>query len=93
MTMEHSNLTPFVVKYDTYSKELSFYTKKNIRKLSDLKDFFYDRNAVVAILKKGDNPEIYSYYDIQRPKNLGEFNLGGTRINPGMMKIKLKINV
>lgn len=83
--MKDSNLSPFVVKFNKTLKELSFYTKKSVRKLSDLKEYFYDENTVKKILEKGNDPEIYSFCDIERPKVVGELNLGWTQINPGLI--------
>lgn len=76
-------LKPYGLYLNFESGELSFYNKKVEIKLSDLKEFFSNREAVESKLIKGENPSIYSYYDCVQPPVRGEMSFGVTRILPG----------
>ena len=54
------------------------YEKKSARKLSDMKGFFKDKNAVKKVLSKKD-PILYNVFI----KEFSPINLGLTVINPG----------
>lgn len=58
------------------------YSVKVERRLSDLRECFYDRRAVEDILSKGEDPLIYVVYEIGRERE-GELNVGCTIIYPG----------
>ena len=76
-------LKPYSLCLNFESGELSFYNKKVEIKLSDLKNFFSNREAVESKLTKGEDPLIYSYYDCVQPPVRGEMSFGVTRILPG----------
>lgn len=52
-------------------------SKKVIRRLSDMKDFFYDKECVKKLLKK--NPVIYEVYVVEKPG----LSFATTIIKPG----------
>lgn len=58
------------------------YKSKVERYLSDMRDYFIDRQAVEEILSSGRNPLIYVVYEISRELR-GELNVGCTVIYPG----------
>jgi glucose-6-phosphate isomerase len=60
----------------------SFKDKRQI-KLSDLRDFFYDREAVDEILSKGKNPVVYEVFEHSQPEVDGQLNFGVTVLYPG----------
>jgi len=70
-----------VLKFETGMLE-SF--KKRVKvKLSDLREFFCDREAADQILSCAKNPVIYEYYENAQPEVEGQLNFGITMINPG----------
>ena len=76
-------LKPYGLCLNFESGELSFYNKKVEIKLSDLKEFFSNREAVESKLIKGEDPLIYLYYDCVQPPVRGEMSFGVTRVLPG----------
>jgi len=74
---------PYSLNLNFKSGKLSFYNKKVEIRLSDLKPFFYNTEAVKDKLTKNENPLIYSYYDCVQPSVRGELSFGVTRILPG----------
>lgn len=58
------------------------YRSKVERYLSDMREYFVDKQAVDEILSSGRNPLIYAVYEIAR-EGLGELNVGYTVIYPG----------
>lgn len=63
--------------------------KKRVEvKLSDLKGFFYDHEAVVKTLSGGRDLLIYEYYENPQPEIEGNLNFGVTIINPGKVGIE-----
>lgn len=60
----------------------SFKDKRQI-KLSDLKDFFYNREAVNEILTKGKDPVVYEVFENPQPEVDGQINFGVTILYPG----------
>lgn len=59
----------------------SFKDKRQV-KLSDLRDFFYNREAVDKILKSGD-PVVYEVFEHSHPEVDGQINFGVTVLYPG----------
>lgn len=59
------------------------YKKKVEIRLSDLSNFFEDRNAVDVILSSGKDPLVYEYFEFSQPEMEGHLNFGVTVINPG----------
>ncbi|MDW8022894.1 MAG: glucose-6-phosphate isomerase [Nitrososphaerota archaeon] len=59
----------------------SFKDKRQV-KLSDLRDFFCDREAVDKILKTGD-PVVYEVFEYSQPEVDGQINFGVTVLYPG----------
>jgi len=74
---------PYSLNLNFKSGKLSFYNKKVEIRLSDLKPFFYNTEAVKDKLTKNENPLIYSYYDCVQPSVSGELSFGITIILPG----------
>ena len=60
----------------------SFKDKREI-KLSDLRDFFSDREAVDEVLSKGDDPLVYEVFEHSQPEVEGQINFGVTILYPG----------
>lgn len=73
-----------------YSTILNFKTGK-IReckdkrqvKLSDLKDFFHNREVVDLIISKGKDPVVYEVFEQTQPESDGQINFGVTFLYPG----------
>lgn len=59
-----------------------FKEKKQV-KLSDLRDFFYDREAVDRILSKGEDRVVYEVFEQAQPELDGQINFGVTFLYPG----------
>ncbi|MEM1588929.1 MAG: glucose-6-phosphate isomerase [Candidatus Bathyarchaeia archaeon] len=59
----------------------SFKDKRQV-KLSDLRDFFYDREAIDKILNKED-PVVYEVFEYPQPEVDGQINFGVTVLYPG----------
>lgn len=57
--------------------------KPLVRKLSDLKVFFFETSVVENMLASGLNPIIYEVYECLQPENEGELNFGTTILYPG----------
>jgi len=79
-----------------YSTILNFKTgaiksfKKEAQvKLSVLREFFNDREAVDQILSSGVNPIIYEYFEHSQPEVEGQINFGVTTLIP----VKLERNI
>lgn len=53
-----------------------------VRKLSNMKNFYYDQDAVKRILET-DDPIIYEVYAVEHSKNEGDLSFATTIINPG----------
>ena len=58
------------------------YTAKTIRKLSDMKKFYYDQESVNKILAKED-PVIYEVYAVEISKEEGNLSFATTVLYPG----------
>ncbi|MCD6469571.1 glucose-6-phosphate isomerase [Candidatus Bathyarchaeota archaeon] len=58
------------------------YKTKVERHLSDMKEYFLDKRLVEEMLSKGEDPLIYTVYEMPREKE-GEFNVSCTIIYPG----------
>ncbi|MHA1610163.1 MAG: glucose-6-phosphate isomerase family protein [Candidatus Njordarchaeales archaeon] len=61
---------------------LEGYTKKIVRRLSDMREFFYDRTAVERILSH-DDPIIYEVYVYERSIAEGHLSCSITILYPG----------
>jgi glucose-6-phosphate isomerase len=73
---------PFYLLIDLVNGSISKYTKKIEVRLSDMKPYFYDINALNEKIEKEGNYVIYEYYEnsLDRIKGL---NFGITIIHPG----------
>lgn len=58
------------------------YKNKVERRLSDMKEYFLDKHLVEEMLLRGENPLIYTVYEVPR-EGEGEFNISWTIIYPG----------
>jgi glucose-6-phosphate isomerase len=76
-------IEPYSTILDLKNSMLKSFNKKVEVRLSDLKDFFSDQEAVNKILSKSKNPIIYEYYENSQPEVEGHLNFGITIINPG----------
>ncbi len=76
-------IEPYSTILDLKNTVLKSFNKKAEVRLSDLKDFFSDQEAVNKILSKSKNPIIYEYYENSQPEVEGHLNFGITIINPG----------
>jgi glucose-6-phosphate isomerase len=76
-------IEPYSTILDLKNTMLKSFNKKAEVRLSDLKDFFSDQEAVNKILSKSKNPIIYEYYENSQPEVEGHLNFGVTIINPG----------
>jgi glucose-6-phosphate isomerase len=74
---------PYAVLLDLVTASLSYFNKKSIVRLSDLRDFFFDKAAVDRTLLGGQNPIVYEVYDNSQPQSEGHLNFGVTVISPG----------
>ncbi|MGQ9515198.1 MAG: glucose-6-phosphate isomerase family protein [Thermoproteota archaeon] len=79
----HDFIKPYSVALDLRTGILKSYKKKVVVKLDDLREFFYDKDAVERTLCRASNPIIYEYYDNFQPDVKGHLNFGVTTINPG----------
>lgn len=79
---------PYDVVLDFDTATLSSFNRKTIVRLSDLKDFFFDRQAVEHILLNGSDPIVYEVYDNSQPQSEGHLNFGVTVINPGKIGLE-----
>ena len=70
------------IRINLGSGELSRFTKKIVRKLSDMKDFYYDKSAVKEILMRSD-PIIYEVYAYETEKQDGNLSFATTILYPG----------
>ncbi len=55
--------------------------KKLVRRLSDMKGYYSDRDAVEELMK--DDPIIYEVYSIEQEEKEGDLNFATTVIRPG----------
>lgn len=62
---------------------LTPYEKRVERRLSDLKNYFQDKQAVKQMLSQGDDPKIYEVYEIPQKPVEGLMNVACTIIYPG----------
>jgi glucose-6-phosphate isomerase len=70
-----------VLNFKTGTIEL-FKDKRQV-KLSDLRDFFYDYEAVDRMLSQGKDPVVYEVFENSQPEVEGQINFGVTVLNPG----------
>lgn len=71
-----------LAKIDTTTGKLINYTKKTVRRLSDMKDFYYDKESVKEILSRS-NPIIYEVYAYETRKEPGNLSFATTILYPG----------
>jgi len=74
---------PFNTEIDLDVGSLKGYNNKTIRRLSDLKGFFYDVHVLEEILKKGKDPVIYEVYSYSPPQEEGGLCFGVTVLRSG----------
>ncbi|MEM2319342.1 MAG: glucose-6-phosphate isomerase [Candidatus Bathyarchaeia archaeon] len=75
-------LKPYSTVLDFEAGLMESFKDKRRVKLSDLRDFFYDRGAVDKILKKED-PVVYEVFEHPQPEVDGQMNFGVTVLYPG----------
>ncbi len=71
----------FLVDFDTVSG-VSKAAEPTRRKLSQMKEMFYDEKAADMILASTD-PVIYEFYELGFPERAGDLTFGTTIIHPG----------
>ncbi len=75
-------MKPFGMNIDFKSGNLKPNDRTNIRKLSNMKGMFWDRESEARILEKED-PVIYSFSEKVLPEEPGHLQIAMTSINPG----------
>ena len=75
--------SPLNTEIDLEEGSLKGYNQKTVRKLSDMKSFFYDGDEVKKILERGEDPMIYEFYGYEPVAENGRLSFGVTVINPG----------
>ncbi|WP_153731640.1 glucose-6-phosphate isomerase family protein [Sporosarcina obsidiansis] len=53
------------------------------RNLSDMKNMFYDVEALEEDIKNENDPQVYEYYDLDIPKTDGDIQFGSSIVSPG----------
>ncbi|MCD6514473.1 MAG: glucose-6-phosphate isomerase [Candidatus Asgardarchaeia archaeon] len=76
------NLLNLITHLNKQNGQLEPYTNKTVRKLSDMKNFYYNRNAVEEILAKED-PIIYEVYAVEVSTEEGNLSFATTVLYPG----------
>lgn len=74
---------PYSVDLDLSIGTLKSFNKKVEVKLSELREFFFDREAADNIIKKHNDPAMYVYFENSHPHMRGEMNFGVTILSPG----------
>lgn len=74
---------PYSSILDFETGAIKSYKRKVQVRLSDLKEFFYVREAVNRILSGGEDPVIYEYFEHSQPEVEGHINFGVTTVYPG----------
>jgi len=75
-------MKPFWINIDFKSGNLKPNDRTNIRKLSNMKGMFWDRDSEARILEKED-PVIYSFSEKILPEEPGHLQIAMTSVNPG----------
>ena len=75
-------MKPFFMDVDFKSGSLTPNDRTNVRKLSDMKGMFLDRESRDRILK-GEDPVIYSFSEKIQPEEPGHLQIALTSIYPG----------
>ncbi len=70
------------IKIDTKTGKLENYTKRIVRKLSDMKEFYFNKSVVDEILSKND-PVIYEVYAFETGDSVGNLSFATTILYPG----------
>ena len=78
-------IKPYTVLLNFETGEIKSFKKKSEIKLSKLRDFFFDREAVDKILSTGKDPVIYEYFEHSQPEVEGHLNFGVTIVHPGLI--------
>ncbi|MDO4274006.1 MAG: glucose-6-phosphate isomerase family protein [Eubacteriales bacterium] len=73
--------TSFLVDFDLKTG-FSQTAETTPRRLSQMKDMFYDREAAAQILSE-DDPVIYEFYELGCPERAGDLAFGTTILYPG----------
>jgi len=74
---------PFYTDIDLDRGLLKGYNDETMRRLSDLKSFFYDARAVEEILEKEEDPVIYEVYSYRPLQEEGGLSFGVTVLHSG----------
>jgi len=67
---------------------LTFYEKKIEQRLSDIAEYFSDKELVEQMLSRGDDPVIYEVYEVPQQPTEGVLNIGCTIIYPGKIGVE-----
>jgi len=76
-------LKPYSTILDFKTGVIKSYKKEARVKLSVLREFFNDREAVDQILSSGEDPVVYEYFEHSQPEVEGQINFGVTTMYPG----------
>jgi len=74
---------PYSVVLDFERGIIKAFKRRVQVRLSVLREFFNDREAVDRILSTGGDPIIYEYFEHSQPEAEGQINFGVTTIYPG----------
>ncbi len=80
MSLEHALRE---IKLDLRKYMMKPAKRSKVVKLSEMKDFFMDSEAVEKILSKGKDPVIYQYYEFIEEEAPGHLTIGLTVLYPG----------
>jgi len=76
-------LKPYSAILDLKSGIIKSFKKRVQVKLSVLREFFNDGEAVDHILSSGEDPVVYEYFEHSQPEVEGQMNFGVTTVYPG----------
>lgn len=78
-------LKPYMTLLNFSTGEIESFRKRAEVRLSRLRDFFFDREAVDRILSTEEDPVIYEYFEHSQPEVEGHLNFGVTVMYPGVV--------
>lgn len=76
-------LKPYSTVLNFKNGSIESYRDRRQVKVSNLKEFFYDRKAVEEILSMGEDPLVYEVFEHPQPEVEGQINFGVTVLYPG----------
>lgn len=82
MKLKKGNI-PFIADIDLNTGVIKGYTRRWNRKLSEMKNIFYNRQEVEKILDKGIDPVLYEVYNCETEPESGMLSFGTCKIYPG----------